>query len=64
MKTDMRRTLARESFEEKIRKVARLVHLANKLKAERTTTASLRPTRKSNVGTVSIEPPLSGRVPL
>jgi hypothetical protein len=35
MKTEMRRVLARESFEEKIRKVAELIRLSRKVKAQR-----------------------------
>ena len=35
MKTDMSRELARQPFEEKIRKVGQLIHLAARLKAQR-----------------------------
>ena len=35
MKAEMRRELARESFEEKIRKVGELIQLSRKLKAQR-----------------------------
>ena len=35
MKPEMRHVLARQSFEEKIRKVSELIRLAAKLKAER-----------------------------
>ena len=35
MKTDMRRQLARQPFEEKIRKVGELVRLSRKIKAPR-----------------------------
>lgn len=35
MKTDMRRELARQRFEEKIRKVGHLIQLAAKLKGQR-----------------------------
>jgi hypothetical protein len=64
MKTDMRRELARQPFEEKIRQVARLIQLATKMKSERTTIATPRSPQKRNVDTVSVEPPRSGRVPL
>jgi hypothetical protein len=49
MKTDMRRELARQSFEQKIRQVARLIQLATKMKAERATVAVPRPSQKRNV---------------
>jgi hypothetical protein len=35
MKTEMRRDLARQSFEEKIRKVGELIRLSRKVKAQR-----------------------------
>jgi hypothetical protein len=35
MKTEMRRQLARQPFEQKIRKVAELIRLSRKLKGER-----------------------------
>ena len=40
MKSEMRHVLARESFEEKIRKVGQLIRLAAKLKTERCATNS------------------------
>jgi len=46
MKTDMRRELARQPFEQKIRKVARLIQLATKMKAERAKAAA--PRRKKS----------------
>ena len=46
MKTDMRRELARQPFEEKIRKVARLIQLAAKMKEERTTATAARSPRR------------------
>jgi hypothetical protein len=52
MKSHMRHALARESFEEKIRKVARLIQLAAKLKAERTAARTRRSPQKRNVETV------------
>jgi|GEM_PF-5213053 len=48
MKTDMRRELARQPFEEKIRKVARLIQLAAKIKAERTTATTPRSPQERN----------------
>ena len=53
MKTDMRRELARQPFEEKIRKVARMIQLAAKMKAEREAAAAApRSPQKRNVDTV------------
>jgi hypothetical protein len=52
MKTDMRRELARQPFEQKIRKVARLIQLATKMKEERTRATAPRSPQKRNVDTV------------
>ena len=52
MKTVMRRELAREPFPQKIRKVARLIQLAAKMKAERTTATPPNASQKSNGDTV------------
>jgi hypothetical protein len=46
MKTEMRRELARQPFEQKIRKVAQLIQLATKLRAERARAAA--PGRKKS----------------
>jgi hypothetical protein len=40
MKTEMRRDLARQSFEEKIRKVGELIRLSRKVKAQRTNSST------------------------
>jgi hypothetical protein len=40
MKSEMRDVLARQSFEDKIRKVGQLIRLAAKLKAERSATTT------------------------
>jgi hypothetical protein len=48
MKTDLRRQLARQPFEEKIRKVGQLIHLAAKMKTERTTATSPQSPQKGN----------------
>ena len=52
MKTDMRRELARQPFEQKIRKVARLIQLAIKLKAGREGGSNSAISSKPNVNTV------------
>jgi hypothetical protein len=52
MKTNMRRELARQPFQQKIRKVARLIQLATKMKAERTATTAPRSPQKRSVDTV------------
>jgi hypothetical protein len=52
MKTEMRRELARQPFEQKIRQVARLIQLATKMKAERTTATAPRSPQKRSVVTV------------
>jgi hypothetical protein len=44
----MRRELARQPFEQKIRKVARLIQLATKIKAERTAATARRTPQKRN----------------
>jgi uncharacterized membrane protein YkvA (DUF1232 family) len=53
MKSHVRHALARESFEEKIRKVARLIQLATRMKAERTAARTPRSPQKHSVNTVS-----------
>jgi hypothetical protein len=53
MKPDMRRELARQPFEQKIRKVARLIRLAAKMKAERTAATAQKYPQKRNVDTAS-----------
>jgi hypothetical protein len=52
MKRDMRRQLARQPFEEKIRQVGRLIQLATKIQAERTTAATPRSPQKRKVDIV------------
>ena len=52
MKTDMRRELAQQPFEQKIRKVARLIQLATQIKAERATATAPRSPKKRNIDTV------------
>lgn len=43
MKSDMRRELAREPFEKKIRKVSQLIQLSAKLKAQRASEPDTKP---------------------
>ena len=49
MKTDLRRELARQPFEQTIRKVARLIQLAARMKAERATAAARRSPQRRGV---------------
>jgi hypothetical protein len=48
MKTDMRRKLAQQPFPQKIRKVGQLIHLAAKMKTERTTATSPQSPQRGN----------------
>jgi hypothetical protein len=52
MKTHMRRELARQPFQQKIRQVARLIQLAAKMKGERATAAASRSPQKRNADIV------------
>ena len=53
MKTEMRRELARQPFEEKIRKIGQLIQLSAKLKAQRMEVAKLAPAGGTRTAEVS-----------